>query len=131
MAHELDKARYVSFTSYKQNGTAVSLPVWIVDFEGGWAFTTDPGAFKLKRILRNPRVTLQACGVRGKVAEGSREYTGTAEYLDSATADRVNKAIRRKYWIAYRLLISPANLWARLRGRAGEAGHAAIKIVLD
>ena len=131
MTAELLRARYVSFTSYKKDGSAVSLPVWIVPFEGGWAFTTEPTAFKVKRILRNPGVTLRACGVRGKVAAGAVEYRGRAEFVDGDTADRINRAIRRKYWIAYRVLITPSNVIARLRGRAGEAGHAAIKVVLD
>jgi len=51
--------------------------------------------------------------------------------VDEVTADRVNKAIRRKYWIAYRVLITPSNLWSRLRGGSGAAGNAAIKVTLD
>jgi uncharacterized protein len=131
MTHELDRAHYVSFTSYKKDGSAVSLPVWIVSFEGGWAFTTEPNSHKVKRILRNPNVALQVCSVRGKVAANATKYVGRAEFVDVATAERVNRAIKRKYWFAYRVLIAPSNLIARLRGRAGEAGHAAIKVVLD
>lgn len=129
MSQELDRARYVSFTSYKRNGEAVSLPVWVVSFEGGYAFTTDADAFKVKRIRNNPTVSLRVCSVRGKVAPGASEYRGTAEYVDAAAADRVNRAIRRKYWIAYRILIAPSNLWSRLRGNS--TGHAAIKVTLD
>jgi len=131
MPNELDRARYVSFTSYKRNGEAVSLPVWVVPFEGGYGFTTDPDAFKVKRVVNNPNVTLRVCSVRGKVAPGVTEFRGTAEYVDAATADRVNRAIRRKYWLAYRLLITPSNLWSRLRGGSAAAGHAAIKITLE
>jgi PPOX class probable F420-dependent enzyme len=131
MSGDLDKARYVSFTSYKRNGDPVSLPVWVVPFEGGYAFTTDPDAFKVKRVRNNPRVSLRVCSVRGKVEPGAAEFPGTAEYVDAATADRVNAAIRRKYWFAYRVLIAPSNLWSRLRGGSAAAGHAAIKVMLD
>ena len=131
MTAELLRARYVSFTSYRKDGSAVSLPVWVVPFEGGWAFTTEPNSYKVKRILRNPVVTLRVCGVRGKVATGAVEHRGRAEFLNGDTAARVNRAIRRKYWFAYRVLIAPSNAIARLRGRAGEAGHAAIKVMLD
>lgn len=131
MPSELDRARYVSFTSYKRNGEAVSLPVWVVPFEGGYAFTTDPDAFKVKRVRNNPKVTLRVCSVRGKVEPGVKEFRGTAEYVDAATAGRINRAIRRKYWLAYRLLITPSNLWSRLRGGSAAAGHAAIKITLE
>lgn len=131
MAADLLRARYVSFTSYKKDGSAVSLPVWVVPFEGGWAFTTEPNSFKVKRIKRNSTVTLKVCGVRGKVDDGAVEHRGSAEFLEGDAAERVNRAIRRKYWLAYPILITPSNVIARLRGRAGEAGHAAIKIVLD
>lgn len=131
MSQELGRARYVSFTSLKKNGEPVSLPVWVVPFEGGYAFTTDPDAFKVKRVRNNPRVSLRVCSVRGKVAPDAQEFHGRAEYVDAATADRVNKAIRRKYWVAYRVLITPSNLWSRLRGGSGTAGHAAIKVMLD
>lgn len=130
MPQELDRAKYVSFTSYKRNGDPVSLPVWVVPFEGGYAFTTDPDAFKVKRVRNNPKVSLRVCSLRGKVAPGAAEFHGTAEYVDAETADRVNKAIRRKYWFAYRILIAPSNLWSRLRGGSGQAAHAAIKVTL-
>ena len=130
MSQDLDRARYVSFTSYKRNGDTVSLPVWVVPFEGGYAFTTDPDAFKVNRVMNNPAVTLRVCSMRGKVAPGAVEFRGTAEYVDAATADRINRAIRRKYWLAYRLLISPSNLWSRLRRGSAAAGHAAIKVTL-
>ena len=131
MTAELLRARYVSFTSYKKDGSAVSLPVWIVPFEGGWAFTTEPNSYKVKRILRNPVASLRVCGVRGKVDPGAVEYRGQAELLEGDAAARVNQSIRRKYWFAYRVLIAPSNVIARLRGHAGEAGHAAIKVILD
>ncbi len=91
----------------------------------------DPDAFKVKRVRNNPKVTLRVCSVRGKVAPGAVEFHGTAEYVDEATANRINRAIRRKYWIAYRILIAPSNLWSRLRGGSGAAGHAAIKVTLN
>ncbi len=131
MSQELDRARYVSFTSFKKNGEPVSLPVWVVPFEGGYAFTTDPDAFKVKRVLKDPKVTLRVCSVRGKVAPSAVEFHGTAEYVDEETANRINRTIRRKYWIAYCILIAPSNLWSRLRGGSGTAGHAAIKVTLN
>lgn len=131
MPQELDDAHYVSFTSFKRDGTPVALPVWVVSFEGGFAFTTDPDAFKVKRVKNNPKVSLRVCSMRGKVASGATEFHGTAEYVDADTADRINRAIRRKYWFAYRVLIAPSNLWSRLRGGASAAGHAAIKVTLS
>ena len=129
MAHELDTAKYISFTSFKRDGSPVATPVWVVPFEGGYAFTTGHSSFKVKRIAKNPSVTVAVCSMRGKVAEGTTQYHGTAVALDAATATRVNAAIRRKYWLAYHLMIAPAALWQRLRGNS--AADAAIKVTLS
>ena len=71
MAAELDRAKYISFSSFKRNGDAVALPVWVVPFEGGYAFTTEESSYKVKRIRNNPKVTVQASTFRGKVLSGS------------------------------------------------------------
>lgn len=128
MTHELDGAKYISFTSTKRDGTTVATPVWVVPFEGGYAFTTGHDAFKLRRIERNPAVTVAVCTMRGKVAPNATVHAGTAVALDPEAARRVNRAIRRKYWLAYSLAIAPAAWWARLRG-SGYA-DAAIKVTL-
>ena len=128
MTHELDGAKYISFISSKRDGSTVATPVWVVPFEGGYAFTTGHDSYKVKRVGRNPAVTVAVCGVRGKVADGATRYHGTAEVVDAATATRVNAAIRRKYWIGYNLMIAPAAWWQRLRGHG--AADAAFKVTL-
>ena len=129
VAHELDTAKYISFTSFKRDGSAVATPVWVVPFEGGYAFTTGRTSFKLKRIVKNPAVTIAVCSMRGNMAEGATQHRGTAIALDEQPAARVNSAIRRKYWFVYNLTIAPAAFWQRLRGNS--AADAAIKVSLD
>ena len=128
MTSELDRAKYISFTSYKRNGDAVSLPVWVVPFEGGYAFTTDGPSYKVKRVRNNPSATVQVCSLRGKPAEGSTVFNGTAEVLESEAAQRVRAVIRRKYRIVYLLAIAPSEWWAKLRKKADDT--VAIKVTL-
>lgn len=128
MATELDNAKYISFINYKKDGTAVAAPVWVVPFEGGYAFTTEDTSFKVKRLRNNPAAAAKACSVRGKVKVGAIEYAGTAEMLDEAAATRVDALIKRKYWFAYWVAIAPAQLWRKLRGTTTP--HAAVKFTI-
>ena len=130
MAHELDSARYVSFVSYRKDGTPVSTPVWIVPFDNGFAFTTEPNAFKVRRIRNNSSVSLTACDMRGKVAAGAQTYVGTAEVLQESDARSVEALIAQKYWIGIRLL-GVISLWKKLLGKGSTAGDAAIKVTLN
>ncbi|MCX6517649.1 MAG: pyridoxamine 5'-phosphate oxidase family protein [Actinobacteria bacterium] len=94
MSADLDNAKYVSFTSYKKDGTTVSLPVWVVPFEGGYAFTTDPGAFKVKRVRRDARVSLAVCSFKGKVSPDAVTHSGAAVILEGEDGNRVARVLK-------------------------------------
>ena len=128
MPADLDTAKYVSFVSMKKDGTPAATAVWLVPFEGGYAFTTDADAWKVKRVRRNPEVTLAVSDIRGKVEAGTTVHTGRAEVLEGDAIRRVERAIRRKYWLGYTVLIAPSNLWQRLRGK--RQGTGAIKVTV-
>ena len=130
MSADLDNAKYVSFTSYKKDGTTVSLPVWVVPFEGGYAFTTDPGAFKVKRVRRDARVSLAVCSIRGKVSPDAVTYSGAAVILEGEDSNRVARAIQKKYRIGYTLITLQSRL-NRLRGKESHAAETAIKVMLS
>ena len=83
MPADLDTAKYVSFVTYKKDGTPVATPVWVVPFEGGYAFTTDPDAYKVKRLRNDARATLTVCDMRGKIAPNAPSCT--AELLLCST----------------------------------------------
>jgi uncharacterized protein len=98
MTTSIASEKYVSFTSFRKDGTPVSLPVWIVDLgDGTVGFTTSADSFKVKRVRRNPSVTLQPCTARGKVAPGAVSVNGTATIVDGAAHDRVWALVRKKY----------------------------------
>ena len=121
MAADLDSAKYVSFVTYKKDGTPVAAPVWVVPFEGGYAFTTDPDSFKIKRLRNN---------ARGKVAPGAVVHSGAAVVLDKDASEKVAHLIRKKYVIGTKLL-GVYSLVKKIKGSGSTAGDAAIKVTLS
>jgi uncharacterized protein len=130
MPADLDTAKYVSFVTYKKDGSPVATPVWVVPFEGGYAFTTEPDAFKVKRLRNDARATLTVCDMRGKIAEVAIVHTGAAVILNEADAKRVDALIRKKYTIGYRML-GVFSLLKKIAGKGITAGDAAIKVTLS
>jgi PPOX class probable F420-dependent enzyme len=127
---DLDKAKYVSFVTYKKDGSPIATPVWVVPFEGGYAFTTESNALKVKRIRNDARATLTVCNMRGAIAEGAKVHIGAAVILDEADAQRVDALIRKKYFIGYRM-IGVISLLKKIAGKGSTAGDAAIKVTLS
>ena len=130
MPADLDTAKYVSFVTYKKDGNPVATPVWVVPFDGGYAFTTAPDAFKVKRLRNDARATLTVCDMRGKIAPGAIVYTGAALVLDEADTQRVDALIRKKYSIGYRM-IGVMSVLQKIAGKGTTAGDAAIKVTLS
>ncbi len=122
--------KYVLITTYRKNGDAVSTPVWIAPLPGGnVGFTTEDGSGKVKRIRNNPRVTLQACGVRGVVKEGAPVVKATAEVLLGADVQPVRDAIAGKYSVMIKLL-KVGEWWRRVR-RKPEPVVCALRLTFD
>jgi uncharacterized protein len=100
---DLDKARYVSLTTFKQDGTTVSTPVWITGTQGRYAFTTGDKAWKAKRLLRDPAIEVRVCDMRGRVKPDTRVHTGTGR-VSTSNADiaSVEQALSAKYGWQFR-----------------------------
>ncbi len=113
------RANYVSFTSYRKDGTPVSTPVWIAPADGKLYFFSEVDAYKVKRIRRNAAVTLQPCDIRGKIRPGSPIVEGTARALGFDDNPRVRKIVNRKYWLLGPL--SEFGVWLTRRQQASFA----------
>jgi PPOX class probable F420-dependent enzyme len=129
MPADLDSAKYVSFVTYKKDGTPVATPVWIVPFDGGYAFTTEPDAYKVRRIRHDARATLTVCNMSGKISEGAITHIGSAVVLSDDDAEKVSKLIEKKYSIGTKLL-GVMSLVKKLLGKGTTAGDGAIKVTL-
>jgi hypothetical protein len=100
---ELDKARYVSLTTFKRDGTAVSTPVWITGTGGRYIFTTGDKAWKTKRLLRNPAIELRVCDMRGRAKPNASVHAGTG-HVSTSMADiaEAERALSAKYGWQFR-----------------------------
>lgn len=102
---DLKDQKFVSLTTFKRNGEPVASAMWIVgDGDQLWAWTP-ADAWKVKRIRRDPRVTLAPCGRTGKVSPGHPVVDATAEVrTDAHEVARVESLIKRKYGVEFRLV---------------------------
>lgn len=91
--------KYVAFTTFKRDGTAVTSPVWLVALSGDrYGFWTSSTSGKVKRLRNGGKVAVQPCNSRGKVTEGSSPTDGTAELVTSGAAfDEIGTKIAAKY----------------------------------
>lgn len=113
--------KYVLLTTFRKSGDAVATPVWIVGLPDGSAgFTTEPDVGKVKRIRNTPRVTLQACGMRGEVKPGSDLVEATATVKVGADAAAIHKAIGKKYPMVVSLMAVPAFFTKLIRRKSAK-----------
>jgi uncharacterized protein len=119
----LADAEYVALTSYRKDGTPVTTPVWVVADGTALAVWTPRDTYKVKRIRRNPAVTVAPCTFRGALLGPA--VSGRAEIMDADGLRRVTDALKRKYKLIGRLTL----LGSRLR--RGVNGTVGIRVELD
>lgn len=112
-------AKYVLLTTFRKDGTPVSTPLWAALDGDRLLMWTVTDSWKVKRIRRNPRVTVAACDVRGNPKGPAVE--ATAEILDDAGTDRARDAIAKRYGLLGWLTMKGSLL---RRGRTGTIGLA-------
>jgi uncharacterized protein len=110
--------KFVSLTTFKRNGEAVATPLWVIADGGRLVFWTPAETWKVKRVRRDPRVTVVPCSRMGKVAPGARTVSGRAQVVEDA--DEVNRAqglFKRKYGFGFRVVTTVERLLRRGRER--------------
>ena len=116
----MSASSFALLTTYKKDGTPVGTPVWVAPDGDEIVVWTNPKTWKVKRVRRNPQVTLQVCDGRGRPKEDA-VFVGKAEVLDAAGTQRVRVIVARKYGIIGKLLIWGHKL---LRGADASVGIA-------
>ncbi|WP_327001009.1 PPOX class F420-dependent oxidoreductase [Dactylosporangium sp. NBC_01737] len=112
----LGAQRFVSLTTFKQDGSPVATPVWVMRDGDALLVTTPAGSYKVKRLRRDARVRLVPCGRTGRIRDGERPVEGKAEIVtDPAETARMTQLIRRKYGLEYRVTMLVERLVARRR----------------
>ena len=97
----LNKASYMSLTTFRKTGEPVTTPVWFAEQDGIIYFYTFPSAGKVKRIGHTARVTLAPCTLNGKVTGPTS--AGKARILTEPAEEALaEKTLANKYGIIWR-----------------------------
>ncbi|MCW2540554.1 MAG: putative F420-dependent enzyme [Frankiales bacterium] len=96
---EISDEKIVLTTTFRRNGEPLSSPTWIVPLDGGRVgFWTSSRSGKVKRLRKNPALTMQPSNSRGKVQPGAHVVSGSAVLVSSGTDfDAVQSKVRAKY----------------------------------
>ncbi|WP_300679972.1 PPOX class F420-dependent oxidoreductase [Nocardioides sp.] len=121
----------VSLVTFRRSGDGVPSPVWINQLsDGRVGFWTSSGSGKAKRLRNNPRVTLQACSMSGKVKDGSPVLSGTPEMVASGPLfDEVKRKGREKY--GFQVTLSRLMGSIPMKRKGLTYGDAVVLIRLD
>lgn len=112
-----ERERYISLVTFKKNGDPVATPVWFAEMDGRYYVFTEGGAWKVKRLQRNPAVRAAPCRVLGSVT-GSW-VAGTGRIIDDpARIRRAEAAFRAKYGWQIRLFDAVSKLAGKYPARA-------------
>jgi hypothetical protein len=122
-AATLAAARYLSLVSFRRDATPVATPVWVVGQGSDLAIWTARSAYKVKRIERNPAVTVAPCTFKGEVLGPA--VPGRATIMSDADTARLRPVMARKYGVLGWLSVYGSIL---RRGRTGSVG---VIITLD
>ncbi len=115
-AEQLGAEEFVALTTFKRDGEGVSTPMWIAREGSELLAWTAADSWKVKRVRRDPRVTLQPCTRMGKVTDGAPHVGGRAEVVSNpARVAQVKEMIRRKYGWGFRVVTFIERVAARGR----------------
>jgi PPOX class probable F420-dependent enzyme len=99
--YALADERFISLSTFRRSGEAVSTPVWVARDGDALLVTTPDGSGKVKRLRHTTRVEMRPCTRAGKVDEEATAVSGEAEILPEDRPD----VFRRKYGLEYRLFM--------------------------
>jgi PPOX class probable F420-dependent enzyme len=101
MTHEIPAEirgqNYISLTTFRKNGLAVSTPVWFGEDGNKLYVMTRSDSGKYKRVRNNPQARIAPCTIRGKIT--GPEFAAKARILPEQDFALARKTINRKYWL--------------------------------
>ncbi len=118
---DLAAAKFVLLTTYRKDGSAVDTPVWAAPDGNRLLVWTVADAYKVRRLRRDPRVSLAICDARGNAK--SAAVPGIGEVLDADGSAHARSVIARKYGLLGRIIVGASVV---RRGRTGTVGLACV-----
>jgi uncharacterized protein len=95
---DIDKAEYLSLTTFRRSGAPVLTPVWFARVGRALYVITDDDTGKVKRVRRNPAVRIAPCTARGKSTGASMDAIAHLRTVADATFEK--RALYAKYgWL--------------------------------
>jgi PPOX class probable F420-dependent enzyme len=110
----LAKEPFVNITTFKRDGTPVSVPVWCAADNGTLLVFSEADSWKVKRIRRDSHVRLAPCSARG--TPRGPAVDADASLMEETT--KVQALLARKYgwaWRGYRALMLVTAMARRVR----------------
>ena len=107
--------KYLSLTSFRRDGSGVATPVWFVQAEGRLRVVTEASSYKVRRIRRDPRVTIAPCTATGRL-QGT-PVPAWAELLPDAELAPTERLMAGKYRVDLLFIKPLRTLQAALRRR--------------
>jgi uncharacterized protein len=89
------KEQYINIETFRKSGEGVKTPVWFVEFENQYCFTTEPQSSKVKRMKNNPAVRMAACKMDGTIT--GEWLSGTVRFMQGEEIKRMEKLYSKKY----------------------------------
>jgi PPOX class probable F420-dependent enzyme len=121
----LQKAQYISLTTFRRNGEGVTTPVWFALRDGVLYIHTLGG--KVKRIRHTPRVTVAPCTLNGRII-GPTIAARARIVTDAVEAARAKAALNAKYGLVRRLYYLAGRLRGLLRRKPVQENNVYVAI---
>jgi PPOX class probable F420-dependent enzyme len=99
---ELGYAKYISLTTYRKSGEAVTTPVWTVPIDDKIYVSTGSNTGKVKRLRNNEQVKVALCDMRGKNVGPS--HKATARLIPYSEHPEFRDLVLRKYGFQQRIV---------------------------
>ena len=120
---ELDRHRYMSFSTFRRSGAEVTTPVWFAATGGKLYVFTAGDSGKVKRLRRSSRARVAPSDARGRVRGAWRDATARL-VTEPAAIERAHAALRAKY--GWQMWLT--DLFSQLAGRIGRRAWTEIEV---
>ena len=109
---DFDRTRFMLLTTFKRDGSPAPTPVGTYKVADRLFLLTDPTSGKMKRIRRNPHVTVSPCALRG--APRGHTQHARVRVLGMEEAERIGRAFAEERPLRFYL----ERLLCDLRGKS-------------